>query len=159
MRKILAVGLVVLGGVGIVLQLVPVDAGYNPPVNPQHRLEARANVPPGAQAVLNKACRNCHSNETDWPWYARIAPASWLVARDVAKARKAMNLSEWAVQNGRTRGRAIGTLTAACAGLQAGRMPPAPYRLVHPEARLSAGEVQNFCEWAGAEARELQARK
>ena len=153
MRNKIAVSLAVLGTIGLALQLVPVDAGYNPPVRPEHRLEAQSNVPAEVERVLNKACRNCHSHETEWPWYSRVAPASWLIARDVDKARRAMNLSEWTVQNGRTRGRAVGTLMAACAGLQAGRMPPSPYRTMHPEARLSTEEVRAFCEWTTAEAR------
>src|SRR5207249_4410353 len=106
----------------------------------------------------NKACRNCHSYDTPWPWYAKVAPVSWVVARDVEGARKALNFSEWAVQAGREPTTAMGSLSAACAVLITGSMPPRQYRLVHPEARLSEEEVNSFCTWTIDTTRQLMAR-
>lgn len=156
MRPLIVSAAIIFGLFGLGIQLVPSHAGSNPPLNHNAAIEANMTVSPQAAAVFQKACRNCHSNETEWPWYSRIAPMSWLVEGDVEKARKAMNLSDWQNQNGRTRGRAIGTLMAACAGLEAGRMPPAKYRMMHPEAKLTAGEVKGFCAWTRSEAHELR---
>src|SRR5215471_18492861 len=90
-------------------------------------------IPPHIQNLMNNACASCHSNETAWPWYAKIAPVSWLTARDVNLGRKAMNFSEWTGPSSRGPAVAIGTLAAACGDLQTGRMPLPPYRLMHPE--------------------------
>ena len=144
-----------------VIQFLPVKPGSNPAVIPGHTIEAGLDVPAPVESILNHACKDCHSHETRWPWYARIAPVSWMVAADVERARRAMDLSEWTVQAGARPSTAMGTLLAACAGVEAQRMPPAAYRRMHPEARLTAAQVEAMCGWATSEARLLrkQARR
>jgi hypothetical protein len=88
-----------------------------------------------------------------------MAPASWMTTKDVDDARKAMNLSRWSSQSGRRPDLAIGTLTAACADLQTGRMPMGNYLLLHPEARVTKQEIDQFCAWSKGEIRELAKRK
>jgi hypothetical protein len=139
-----------------VMQFLPVKASQNPPVIPRHTIEANLEVPAQVEAILNNACKNCHSNETRLPWYGKVAPVSWLIAGDVARARKAMNLSEWSTQTGARPGAAMGTLLAACAGVEAQQMPPAAYRRMHPEARLNQAQVETLCGWATTEARALR---
>ena len=86
----------------IVTSLVAVVVGIqavrpsrvNPPVDPSMRLEAGP-VPTPVAALLRRACYDCHSNETHWPWYSSVAPTSWLVSRDVVTARKQINFSRW----------------------------------------------------------------
>lgn len=124
-----------------VAQMVPVDSGA--PAPDALKLEAALSVPPPVAQTLNRACKNCHSYETEWPWYAKLAPASWVVAYDVQKARKVMNFSEWHKRPYP----AIGALTASCSGVQSNRMPPERYLLLHPEARLSAQEKESLCQW------------
>ena len=75
---------VVLAGI----QLVPVER-TNPPV------ESEVAAPPAARAVLRRACYDCHSHETRGPWYAQVAPISWLVANDVQEGRRELNCSQW----------------------------------------------------------------
>ena len=76
--------------IGAVIQTIPVKGvGVNPPE--RFKLDA----PPEVQAILDRACMDCHSNETRWPIYSRIAPGSWLMVRDVKKGRSRMNFSEW----------------------------------------------------------------
>src|ERR1039458_1177211 len=67
----------------------------NPPVAPGHDLMATNAPPPQIAALLHAACYDCHSNETKWPWYSRVAPLSWLVAHDVNEGRQHLNFSEW----------------------------------------------------------------
>ena len=114
---------------------------------------------PRTEELARRSCFDCHSNETRWPWYVKVAPVSWFVATDVKRARKAVNFSEWSVQAGRTANTAMGTLAAACAGVTAGHMPPALYRLMHPEARLSEEEAICFCTWTIEESRWLRAAR
>jgi hypothetical protein len=143
----------------IAVQLVPGPSHVNPRINIRETLEANANVPAPVSAMFERACANCHSNNTQWPWYSRVAPMSWMVAKDVEDARKAMNLSRWSVQNGRRPELAIATLTAACSDLQTGRMPKWNYLLAHPEARVSKEEVAGFCTWSQGEIKQLVRKK
>jgi hypothetical protein len=115
-------------------------------------IEASLTMPMEVKTILGKACSNCHSSETAWPWYARVAPASWLMAHDVTRARAAMNFSEWPSGY-----RASGLLMAACAAGQGGQMPPRQDTMMHPEARLSAAEVRSLCGWTVASLRQLRA--
>jgi len=138
------------------LQFVPVKTLHNPAVIPSHTIEANLDVPAPVEKILNTSCKNCHSDETRVPWYGRIAPVSWMLAGDVSKARRAMNLSEWSVQAGAKPGVAMGTLLAACAGVESQHMPPTAYTRMHPEARLNQAQVQTLCGWATKEARVLR---
>jgi hypothetical protein len=146
-------------GAGAGMQMIPRTLPRNPAVLSGRTIEANLPVPAHIQQILNNACRDCHSSETRWPWYVKVAPVSWFVATDVKRARKAVNFSEWSVQAGRTANTAMGTLAAACAGVTAGRMPPALYRLMHPEARLSEEEAISFCTWTIEESRWLRAAR
>ncbi|MFN7923848.1 MAG: heme-binding domain-containing protein [Bryobacteraceae bacterium] len=137
------------------LQVIPGPKPSNPPVAAHSRLETHVSVPPIVAGVIERACRDCHTNETRWPWYSRIAPASWAVAGDVNKARESLNFSYWSERNGKTPGSAMGTLTAACANVQGGRMPLPRYTMLHPEAKLSKSEVEAFCAWTKTETRRL----
>jgi hypothetical protein len=141
----------------LVLVILVVDrlagpARSNPPVDPAQRLEAVAAPPERVRATLRRACYDCHSNETRWPWYARVPPASWLVARDVNEGRGEVNFSGW---GGYTAARQARKLQEACELVEKGEMPLGIYLAVHREARLAPGDVREICEWAAAEARRL----
>ncbi len=68
----------------------------NPATDVSRTIQAHVGTASGLAAVLDRSCRDCHSNNTVWPWYTHIAPLSWLMARGVAEGRKAVNFSEWA---------------------------------------------------------------
>jgi hypothetical protein len=80
----------------IFIQFITVDR-TNPPVTGE--IEA----PEKVMAILRTSCYDCHSNETKWPWYSYIAPASWLIADDVQVGRGHMNFSEWSGYNTKQR--------------------------------------------------------
>jgi hypothetical protein len=97
-------------------------------------------VPGPVKSILRRSCADCHSLETNWPWYAQIAPASWVVARDVRHAREHMNLSVWP--------EAPDIEEAEIADMvSASKMPPRRYTLMHPGARLSEAERQVILKW------------
>src|SRR5688572_8675105 len=75
-------------GLLVALQLVPVERS-NPPV------AFDLPSPPQVKTVLERSCYDCHSHETNWPWYAYVAPASWKLAYDVGEARAELNFSTW----------------------------------------------------------------
>ncbi|MFM1942608.1 MAG: hypothetical protein RI897_1590 [Verrucomicrobiota bacterium] len=85
---------------------------------------------PHTRDLFYRACADCHSNETRWPWYSRVAPLSWLVANHVNEGRLDMNISSSDEVD----------VTEAAHQIRSGSMPPADYRFMHPEARLSETE-------------------
>src|SRR5438034_4710299 len=112
----------------------------NPAIDASRTIQAHARTTSGLAAVLDRACRDCHSNGTVWPWYTQIAPASWLMAYGVTEGRKAVNFSEWAAYSPQLQ-RAL--LSASCQDASAGKMP-GPYTLLHPEMRLSPHDIETI---------------
>lgn len=133
MRRVLgrtALGMVAVFGL---LQLVPYGWSHpNPPVT-----QAVAWPDAATESLARAACYDCHSNETTWPAYSYVAPASWLVRRDVEQGRAELNLSELDQGGG-------DELDDAAETIADGSMPPRPFRLLHPDARLSDVEEQQL---------------
>ena len=114
----------------IVLQLLPFGKNLdNPPVT-----DALQWTDPQAEEIARRACYDCHSNESVWPWYSKIAPGSWLMQKDVDDGRRAMNFST----NHRIDAGYISEI------LGENEMPPVQYLLLHPEARLSQAEKETL---------------
>ena len=126
----------------------------NPPVVPGHDLMATNAPQQEIAALLHTACYNCHSHETQWPWYSRVAPVSWLVAGDVTRGRERLNFSEWPRELPE---RAAKRLERISEEVDYKDMPPAKYTLLHPEARLTAGQRKQLMHWADQEAARLKA--
>lgn len=112
--------------------------------NPPERgtILAAANAP--ARAILQRACLDCHSNQTTWPWYSNVAPVSWLVIHDVDEGRRELNLSEWDAQARPAQAKLLGEI---CEDVRQGEMPPFQYTVIHRDARLSPQDVQTLCAW------------
>jgi cytochrome c len=106
----------------------------------------RAAIPPEVRAILLAKCADCHSLQTHAPLYAHLAPASWLMERDILKARTAMNLSQWESYSADDQER----LKAKIA-FEAKRheMPPPQYLAVHWNAHLTDGDARILAQWAG----------
>jgi len=103
---------------------------------------------PEVRAVLRRACYDCHSNETVWPWYSKVAPSSWLVSSDVLSGRRHMNFSTW---NRRTAERQAEALRQAWEEVEAGEMPLWYYMPLHPEARLTDADKALLRAWSRGE--------
>jgi hypothetical protein len=114
----------------------------NPPVQNGMSLVARA-TPPVA-AVLTRSCRDCHSNETRWPWYSNVAPMSWLVAHDVHEGRDHFNFSMWTAYDADDQDK---LLNGMCSLAKRRRMPLPQYLLIHGDAKLSDAEITTLCAW------------
>ena len=119
--------LVVLFGL---LQIVPYGHNHtNPPVLQEPKWDS-----PQTRTLVKRACFDCHSNETTWPWYSHIAPISWLVQRDVEVGRRKLNFSEW--------NRAQEGAREMIETVREGEMPPLQYWLIQSKARLSPAEKE-----------------
>lgn len=124
----------------LALQLIPLNH-TNPPI------EQEIAAAPEVRGILRRSCYDCHSNETRWPWYSRIAPVSWLVARDVRKGREELNFSTW---NRLTPQRQAKALRESWETVAEREMPPFIYLPPHPEARLSDADRSILRAWSAA---------
>lgn len=140
--RLILIGLGLLLGAWVALQLLPVWLlQTNPPVLAEPKWDS-----PATHALAQRACFDCHSNETSWPLYTRIAPVSWLVTLDVIRGRNNLNFSEWGIargeggEGGERGGRRLADM------ISSGEMPPASYLLTHPNARLTEAEQQQLID-------------
>jgi hypothetical protein len=154
MRKFLKPGALAVAVIFISVQFVRPNK-TNPPVDQTHTIEAHARVTPQVAGIFERACKDCHSNQTAWPWYARVAPVSWYVADHVEHGRREMNFSEWSTYD---RERIDWLLGAMCMTAARGRMPLASYTRLHHTARLSPADIQILCAWGEAERGRLARR-
>lgn len=130
MLRWIAVGLI---GLFVLMQIfsIPVLARQtNPPVVQEPAWDS-----PETRALAQRACFDCHSNETNWPIYGRIAPISWLVTRDVIAGREELNFSKWGSGEEADEIREV---------IIEGEMPMPIYLPMHPEARLTEAEKQQL---------------
>ena len=130
----------ILFGVGIVvfllIQLIPYGRNHtNPPVTGEPAWDV-----PHTRELAKRACFDCHSNETVYPWYSNVAPVSWLVWHDIEEGRGYLNFSEWEAGSKRAQRASL----EVGEQINRGTMPPSVYLLQHPEARLSDSEKQEL---------------
>lgn len=125
----------------VIPQLIRPDLA-NPPANPQHAIQ---NVPPDVDAILRRSCYDCHSNETRWPWYARVSPVSWLLKHDVDEGRQELSFSEFGTYPPK---KAAKKLQESCKEVKEGEMPLWQYLPLHPDAKLSEADKRTLCSWA-----------
>ena len=121
-----AIGIVVLL---VAIQFVPYGRDHTNPTGGQ----PISWNSPRTEELMRGACMDCHSNETEWPWYSNVAPVSWLVQRDVDEGRDTLNLSTGEPE-----------VREMIEAIQEGEMPPWQYKPAHPGARLSASEKQEL---------------
>lgn len=124
-----AITLAVLIGLFALMQAVPYGRTHsNPPVISEPRWDS-----PRTRELAVRACFNCHSNETKWPWYSDVAPFSWVVEQDVDNARDVLNFSDWNAPHDQAAESGPATIRRD--------MPPYKYRMAHPEAALTESET------------------
>lgn len=134
MKKVILIIIIVLI---LGIQFIPVDQ-TNPPVT------ADLQAPQNVKEILKRSCYDCHSNETEWPWYGYVAPASWLVSRDVNRGRKNLNFSEWETMNPDDKKKFASEIWEE---IDDGEMPLGIYTLIHSNTLLSAADLTVISRW------------
>ncbi len=130
-RRWMKWGFLGLVGLLVVIQVVPYGRAHdNPPVVAEPAWDA-----PATRDLAVRACYDCHSNETVWPWYSNVAPVSWLVARDVAEGREKLNFSQWGSAE---------EADDVVETIQEGEMPPVYFEWMHVSARLTDAETRQL---------------
>jgi len=137
--KIFKIALILMAVILIAIQFIPVNK-TNPPVT------AELNAPVEIMSVIKKSCYDCHSNETEWPWYSFVAPVSWIVSGDVKDGRLHLNFSKWGKFS---RKDIVKMKEGIWEEIERGKMPLGKYIFIHPEAELDQEEKDLIKEWAG----------
>lgn len=120
----------------VLIQVIPYGHSHtNPPVVTEPMWNS-----PETRALFKRACFDCHSNETVWPWYSNVAPVSWLVQNDVDGGRRHINFSEWNSPSRHAKDVAD--------QVSHGDMPPNVYLPMHPEAKLTEAEIKTLIDGA-----------
>jgi Haem-binding domain len=132
--------LMIIIGLLLVIQLYPVNRD-----NPQSDPQLEIKLQPEVKQIVEKACYDCHSNKSNWPWYSYVAPVSWFVASHVEEGRHEMNFSVWQDYTPKRKSKKLGEIVEE---IEEGEMPLAPYKLTHSQANLSDGEVATLINWA-----------
>lgn len=123
-------------------------AKTNPPIDETKTIHANTTMSSEVAAILERACSDCHSFNTTWPWYSQVAPASWLLVSHVDQARRSMSLSDWGSYDSKKKAR---KLQEICEQVERGEMPLTSYLLLHPAARLSDSDKKTLCDWTRKE--------
>lgn len=135
LKKGIIVTVIAVLAVPLLIQFVPVWLlKTNPPVTAEPKWDSEQ-----TRALTKRACFDCHSNETVWPWYSNIAPISWLVIFDTQRGRNELNFSQWSSRQTRKAREAVDII-------RKNEMPPPNYLLPHPEARLTDAEKQQLMD-------------
>jgi len=132
-KKFLIILVIVLVGI----QFIPVER-TNPPVSWD------INAPKNVASIIRTSCYDCHSNETNWPWYSYDAPVSFMVAGDVEKGRKNLNFSEWDKYDGRKRQELLEEIIEE---IEKEDMPLTAYTFTHPNAKLDPYRINLLKDW------------
>jgi hypothetical protein len=127
-------------------------ARTNPAVDESQSIEAHTQMTLPAKEILDRSCRDCHSNKTEWPWYTNVAPVSWWITDHVSEGRQKLNLSEWGRLDPDRQGK---KLRQICDEVEDGVMPLSSYLPMHPKAKLSEQDKKTLCDWTAAERERL----
>ena len=150
-KKIAKVSFVVGGIVFIMMQFVQPDR-TNPETDQSKTMQTELNVPADINSLLERGCKDCHSNKTNWPFYAYVAPSSWLVSYDVTEGRKHFNMSEWGKYK---LSKKASKLSGIYQAMNDHSMPLPKYVPLHSEAKFTDAERAMLADWAKKEAEKL----
>ncbi len=151
MKKFLQRLLIFLGLTMIAVQFFGPEK-TNPAVDETKTITAFAPMPPEVSAIFTRACYDCHSHQTRWPWYSNVAPVSWFVIDHVNDARRHLNFSEWTAYDPKRMKRKLEEIKEE---VEDGAMPLPSYLPLHPDAKLSTNDVQALRAWTIAERERL----
>ena len=149
LRKRGLIGFMAVCCIGLIVANGKLRGRKSPPASGKAVL-ADSRVPLQARSVLERACQDCHSDNTVWPWYANIPPISRQIHSDVARGRAFMNFSKWSEYSD---GERRGFMLAIAAATKARLMPPPKFVWMHSNAKLSDADLKELEEWTIAETR------
>ncbi|MBA3335114.1 MAG: heme-binding domain-containing protein [Acidobacteria bacterium] len=147
MKKTLKITAVVLFVAFVAIQFYR-PAKINPPIIAAETLEATTYVPDEVAKILSRSCNDCHTNNSNYPWYSQVAPMSWGIIDHINEGRRELNLSTWAIYDTK---RKKHKLEEICEMVTSGEMPHYQYLWIHRDAQLSDDDKKILCDWTDAE--------
>ena len=139
----------------IALSLVHPSGNPRTLANPEGETLAGAQIAPDVKSVIERKCFDCHSEQTHWPAYSRVFPASWLIESDVMGARSHLNFSRWSEYSAEQK---MELLSQVGVRAMTGSMPPKQYLLLHPGNKLTPAESTTLYTWSRTERKRLRSR-
>ena len=156
MKKILRLTFYILLGSFILIQFFRVDMNIAEEVPATDFVLAHEDMPQELKDVIHTSCYDCHSNNTNYPWYGHVAPFSWLLDQHIRNGKHEMNFSEYDTLSSRKK---IAILDEICEVVSDSSMPPSNYLMLHSDAILSEEDKEMLCDWAEMEAMRLLRNK
>lgn len=154
MKRFLKIVLLFIIIVFALLQLIPRPKKNNNPDITKNDFTVTNTPPRAIQNILKRSCNDCHSNKTEYPWYAHIQPIAWWLGDHLEHGKKELNLSEFGTYNLR---RKYKKLEEMYGEVKDGKMPLPSYTWIHKDAILTAEEKQLFLSWIDAETKKMEA--
>ncbi len=151
MKKFLKIAAIILAVAFVAIQFFRPDF-TNPPVIQAETLESSTQIPENVEAILKTSCKDCHSNETKYPWYSNVQPSAWFLADHIKEARREMNLSVWNTYETKRKRR---KLSEMCEQIESREMPLPSYLWIHTDAKLSDEQIKTLCGWTEQESMRL----
>ena len=145
MKKIVRISLYILLGSFIFIQFLRVEKNVSKEISPYDFLEVNKTMPEALKANFRTSCYDCHSNHTEYPWYAHIAPFSWIIDQHIRNAKHEINFSAYDSLSGKQK---IALLDEICEVVSDSNMPPQNYLMLHQKAALDFDDITAICDWA-----------
>ena len=140
MKKKIALGVLILL---VLVQFIPVDTS-NPAIDKQKDFITVTKAPEEVAHILKTSCYDCHSNETAYPWYFKVAPVSWWLKHHINEGREELNFSTWADFSTKRKDK---KMKESIKMVQEGEMPMGSYTLVHKEAVINEAQQKTLVDW------------
>jgi hypothetical protein len=153
-RKILKWAAILVALVFVGIQFVPTQM-TNAAVDESRTINARLRVTSEVNAILARSCNDCHTHQTRFPWYSRVAPVSWLLSDHIIEGRDHLNFSDWAAYDAEEQDLFLQNI---CRITRRGAMPISSYLYIHRDAKLSEADVKTLCDWTQSERDRLEAK-
>ena len=144
MKKKITISVLIFLVFLVIAQFIPIKKPDVPPHSVQHDFIAATAPPEPIANMIRNACYDCHSFETVYPWYAKVAPVSWWIFNHVKEGRHELNFSEWGQYNDRRKTKKMHECNKE---IEHGKMPLAGYPLIHKNARLSDEQKEELRKW------------
>lgn len=153
-RKILKWAAIIVALVFVGIQFMPTQM-TNAAVDESRTVNARLRVTPEVNTILARSCNDCHTQQTRFPWYSRVAPFSWMLADHIREGRDHLNFSDWAAYDAEEQDVYLQNI---CRITKRGAMPIPSYLYIHRDAKLSGADVKTLCDWTQAERDRLETK-
>ncbi|MEN8225165.1 MAG: heme-binding domain-containing protein [Bacteroidota bacterium] len=133
----------------IFIQFFGVERNQREEISPDDFLKQNPSLPEALILNIKTSCYDCHSDHTNYPWYAQVAPFSWIIDQHIDNGKQELNLSEYGSLDAKQK---ISVLNDICEAISDSTMPPANYLMLHQDAALDADDITAICDWADEKA-------